>query len=464
MQRSLRLMATVGCFVALSASTLYAGETRGLTADADPDTRFAAQADMRNFAHPILTLSNEKGDGVVEIEVVALDEQDHQHRRHTVLLEAGGSSLLGLDSLSGFDRLVLNGNGEFSASLEDAADGKVQDLAVSASNGNVLAGAAKASTQCDGTWNLTCISSGCTYVSGYKAGRVENGDEVYWNLHTPTGPWTTVGSGCATTWYGIQPNGCPSYANNCWGQTFSIDHNLPLQGPDLVITSVSLSTSSVTSGDDVVVYYTVKNIGDVTVTARYQEDFYLQPSNGTSPHTSSTNGTDLAPGQSINLAETVTISAAPGFYSLVVKADSGNAVAESNENNNTNSTPITVTVPPYGQITIHDLIYNPGSGNGWTFALENCPQGSPCVRNFELESTGSTSVLVAITDNSDYLTTVSDDCPTYLPVGDSCYITIEYTLPPWGAMRMGGELSVAYATPSQSSYEICISDDATLCH
>ena len=432
---------------------------QSLPADgAESDIRFGARVDISTLAQPLLTVSNDGADSVA-LEIVALDEDTHQHRRHELRLEADGQSVLGFDSRVDFETLVLSGDAPFIAVLEDALGGEARTISVSELN----ARPSKSAAQCDGTWQLSCITKSCSYTSPYLPGRVENGDQVYWNLHTPTGPWTTIGSGCSTNWYGVQSNGCPSFATNCWGQTFTVAHNI--QQPDLIISNVSLSTGSVQSGQDVIVYYDVENIGNATVTPRYQERFLLKPSSGPAyeVYLGSTYGQDIPPGQSVSLAKTVQVTGAAGSYTLQVEADAGYAVAESNENNNITGTPITLTAPPVPQITISGLIYNPGSANGWLFALENCPQGSPCTRTFGLENTGGSTAGVYITDNSDPGTVVTDNCPSSLTPGQTCTITITHTLPSWVAREWGGDLSIAFGVPSQSKYKICIADDDTLC-
>lgn len=472
------------CMLTMISGIAYAQEDGLLSGafgepEAPSAAAYAARAEIGDLRQPIVTLHNEDSFEAVSIEVVAIDEDGHQHRRHDLILEAGGHSVLGLDSLGDFEVLVLSGSAPFRALLEDAqiADklrGEPRELDVHRVDDD-LSGDAFAKgdeteipTQCEGTWNLTCISpSTCTTVTGYLPGRVEDGDQVYWNLNTPTGPWTTVGSGCSATWYNIQSNGCPSNVYNCYGQTYSIDHNLsPTPKPDLIITNLSVSPSTVTSGQSVLVSYRVTNIGNATVTERFQERISLQPASGPAYEIflTSTDGTDIPPGKSVNKVRTVTVFGSYGDYQLLVMADAGNAVMESNENNNTSSTPITIVPTSNPEITINGMIYNPGSGGGWTFALQNCVQTQLCTRHFTLESTGTTSAPVYITDNSDAITTVTDNCPSYLAPGQTCQITIQHTLDQGVAKRNGGELEVAFGNPSQPDYEICIEDTNWLCY
>jgi hypothetical protein len=432
------------------------------------EVAFSARAEIHHLAQPILEIANPDEVASLRIDVVALDESHHQHRRHRLTIEPGGRSLLGFESLTGFDRLVLRAEGRFHAELEDASSGQTEVLEVlSAEASRARDAAAKTTVACDGTWNLTCIApSGCTFVSGYKAGRVEDGDQVYWNLHTPTGPWETIGSGCTTDWYGILSNGCPSFADNCWGQTYSIAHNLPVSGPDLVVQNLTVTPSSATSGSTVSISYDVKNVGNQTATQNYQERITLQPALGSAQEiwVTSAHVLDLAPQGVQHVTTNVDVYGSAGPYTLAVETDFLKVVPETNEINNFASRSFTAQTPASPQIVIDGLIYDPGAGNGWTFALQNCTQGVLCTRTFKVKSVGFSSAFFSLSYTSQNGTSVSHTCPSSLAPGSSCTITVRHTLPSGTAQRSGGNIDPnGTIFPSQSDYDICVEDTDWLC-
>lgn len=464
-----KVAGVLSCAALFAVGSLSAQPTKPMH-DAWPpapqaEASFSAEVDLGAVTQPLVTLAHD-GDEPLRLEVVALDEDGDQNRRHELVLEPGGRSILGLESLASFERLVFVADGAFEAQVEDALGAAVKTVQAEPQTGDRIAGLTKSSTQCDGTWNLSCISpSSCTHVSGFKPGRVENGNQVYWNVHTPTGAWTTVGSGCSTTWYSVNANGCPTRAYNCWGQTYKVEHNLPLAGPDLVIENISVNPSSVVSGNDVTISYTIRNIGDVTVTARYQERILLKPSSGSAQelYVTSTKGQDLPPNGTYQVVTNQEINAAAGNYTIQVEADYGQAVAESDENNLFSGATLNVQAPTAGQLSIEGLTYNPSSGNGWRFAMHNCPQNVSCTRYFTVRNIGGSNAYFALVDNSDPGVTVTETCPTWVTPGGTCTISINYTMYSPTAKDIIGSLQVPGAEPAQSSYDICIADDDTLC-
>lgn len=432
------------------------------------EARFGTQMDIGHMSEPLLSIVNPHEEQLA-VDVLALDEDGDRHRSHRLHLEAGGASLLGLQGDVQFERLILSAERRFAADVEDALSGETLAARVSPL-GEALAKGFEAdpvTTRCDGTWNLSCISpTNCNVVTGYRPGRVENGDQVYWNLNTPTGPWTTVGSGCWAVWYNVLSNGCPSRVVNCANQTYAVSHDLPPLGPDLVIEGITVTPNPVTSGDDVTVRYTVRNIGDTTVTARYRERILLQPVGGGASIEAwvvSSHGQDLPPNGTLQVVVSVEINAPAGQYRVQVEADSSRAITESDESNVFNGPTLNVQAPAGGQITLTGLTYRPSSSNGWTFSMHNCPQTVSCTRSFGVENTGTGPALFYLQDFSHADATVSHNCPTSLPVGATCSISISSTLPLRVAKRPLGFLKVLNAMPAESSYQICIADDNTLC-
>lgn len=119
----------------------------------------------------------------------------------------------------------------------------------------------------------------------------------------------------------------------------------PVARPDLIVTEVS-APSTGTSGAAMTSSATVKNVGTATTTAFYFQ-VYLSRDDATlsaddTPYWFCDIGS-LAPDASAPCDFTGAIPVDPGIYYLIVKADDGFVVNESNENNNEGSAgPITI--------------------------------------------------------------------------------------------------------------------------
>lgn len=461
--RPIRGLAAFGLLFLLAAGAAWA-DTPARAAE-----RHTASVDVRNLLDFVVSVGAADPGEALAIDIVALDEEGHQHRRTRMQIEAGGRAVLGTDSLRGFDRLLLSADRPFEALLEDA-DSDFEARIESATGGATAGRAATKANQCDGAWNLSCIApAGCTYTSGYLPGRVEPGGRVFWNLHTPDPSfpyYRTLANGCWANWYQIQSNGCPRFVDNCFGQTYEITTSLPTQGPDLVIRNLTLSPSSIQAGGQVGVFYDVVNEGDVTVTAAYRERIVLRAP-GQAPITlfvTLDHGQDLPPGASYSGAATVQPPGGAGSYAIDVEADAAGVIAESNENNNVSTRPLTITSSSVQQLTIDGLTYRPQAGDHWQFSMHDCTQGALCVRSLVVRNTGTVSTPVTVVDDSGKGTTLTHDCPSSLQVEKSCTITAQHVLPVGTAREYSGSVKIfGYTVPDQFSYPICIADDNSLC-
>jgi subtilase family serine protease len=121
--------------------------------------------------------------------------------------------------------------------------------------------------------------------------------------------------------------------------------NEPLK-PDLTVTSVSLDRTSVQAGGSINVTYTMKNLGPASSTGTSLTGFYLgNTQNGAQNflyETSAVSITTVNGTTTLSARGTIPENTLPGNYFLVVYADHNNQIAESNEGNNTNGTPLTV--------------------------------------------------------------------------------------------------------------------------
>lgn len=203
----------------------------GLTLQ-EGDLVYSSTLSLGASQEAMVSLRNPSRDAFVDLHVVALDSTAHRHREHMIRLEPQGVSLLGL-SKPGLDQLFVLGDAPFAVDAEGLDDGGKRTLEVhravyqsaasrrSEAARNVTA--EKVRTSPRGEWRLSCIApADCTYVSPWHDGRVEDHDQIYWNLHTPISAFTTSNGSCSTIWYQFDSYGTPRRALNCYGQTYRI--------------------------------------------------------------------------------------------------------------------------------------------------------------------------------------------------------------------------------------------------
>ncbi|MDD3139216.1 MAG: Ser-Thr-rich GPI-anchored membrane family protein [Lachnospiraceae bacterium] len=117
--------------------------------------------------------------------------------------------------------------------------------------------------------------------------------------------------------------------------------------PDLTVTNPS-GPSSAELGQSISVSCTVSNIGDGSSSSSYVGYFISSSQYGSENYLDDDYVSSLSAGGTSNENQTVTIptNLSPGNYYITFFADYDHNISESNENNNINSYPITITSPP----------------------------------------------------------------------------------------------------------------------
>ncbi len=154
-------------------------------------------------------------------------------------------------------------------------------------------------------------------------------------------------------------------------------------GPDLVIEQLAVSPSPVAAGAGATVTYRVANRGTAAATATYAERLYLSSNttlDGADVLLATTAGhtADLAAGATLAVSQAVTIPAGTtaGTYYLLVQADAGGAVAESNEGNNAAALLLTVSQPAASAVTVDNAAIGARDA-ARTFTGTWCPSAAP---------------------------------------------------------------------------------------
>ncbi len=165
-----------------------------------------------------------------------------------------------------------------------------------------------------------------------------------------------------------------NHTNGHWGNlTNYILLNLtvnPANGPDLTITSVSTSASSVNEGDTVTIYATVKNVGSEEADNVYVGFYYDSISSET--HIGNASAGNLAAGASTTVQITWDTSGHAGTHTIIAYADPDNKIVETNENNNTAS--VNITVNGYGvklSVDSTSKTVEAGGSVNYTITVEN---------------------------------------------------------------------------------------------
>ncbi len=205
---------------------------------------------------------------------------------------------------------------------------------------------------------------------------------------TPTGTYTITFTGYSY-----------NHTNSKWGNlTSNVSLTLtinPANAPDLTITSISTSASSVDEGKTLTIYATVKNVGTEDANNVYVGFYYDSVSSAT--HIGNASVGSLAAGTSANVEISWNTAGHVGTHKLIAYADPDNLIAETNETNNSASTkvtingygvklsvnPTTATVQPGGTATYNLLVENIGTlqdtfdlstssvANGWSASLSS---------------------------------------------------------------------------------------------
>ena len=129
-----------------------------------------------------------------------------------------------------------------------------------------------------------------------------------------------------------------------------------MAAPDLVISSVTLSTNRAYPGDKVTINSVTRNNGDATGWWKYCDVYYYwgtagnlraqKIGSGATPNYNEVNGIDKGEEEEDTLSWTIPSGTAPGIYYITCVADAEGEIAESNEGNNTKSVKFTVIGTP----------------------------------------------------------------------------------------------------------------------
>ncbi|MBQ7251556.1 MAG: hypothetical protein IJS32_03030 [Kiritimatiellae bacterium] len=127
--------------------------------------------------------------------------------------------------------------------------------------------------------------------------------------------------------------------------------------PDLVISSISLSTNRAYPGDKIKIDSVTRNNGDATGWWKYCDVYYhfgtttnlsnaTKIGSGVTPNYQEVNGISNGEEEEDTLSWTIPSDTPPGIYYIVCKADAEDEIAESNEANNTRAAKFTVIGTP----------------------------------------------------------------------------------------------------------------------
>ncbi len=172
--------------------------------------------------------------------------------------------------------------------------------------------------------------------------------------------------------------------------------------PDLRVARVG-AASTAEFGASLPVEFVITNAGNAPLTIAWNDRVFLSSANNslsgaTLLGTVAFTGV-LAPGAAHTNTVTVTLplstQTSPGSYYLVVATDHGNAVVESQENNNLNSVPIALTLPP-----LPDLAITQVSAPTQAFPGESIPISWVVTNQGSLNITGKWSETVFLATNS----------------------------------------------------------------
>jgi subtilase family serine protease len=167
--------------------------------------------------------------------------------------------------------------------------------------------------------------------------------------------------------------------NNSLSLSFTVTSPSP-DGADLSIGGLSAANTSLVQGDQLVFAYTLKNTG--TTASAAAKVAYAIDTQPTSTSYSGTNSFGAVSANSwvsspIDMISTANLSV--GTHTLYVKADSGNAVAETNESNNISS--LTFTVLGKSDFLVSSAsaptTVKAGSAFNLNYTVTNTGQGNP---------------------------------------------------------------------------------------
>ncbi len=136
-------------------------------------------------------------------------------------------------------------------------------------------------------------------------------------------------------------------------------------GPDLTVTGLTVSPTTVNSGDKVTVAFNIRNQGNVSASASRQDIVLSMDDTINSQDTvlASVNSSVLAPQATMSFSPSVTIPTGinSGRYFIGVISDAGKVITESSETNNTSA--FAITVNSVADLKVSNLKITPRSAN-----------------------------------------------------------------------------------------------------
>ncbi len=197
-------------------------------------------------------------------------------------------------------------------------------------------------------------------------------------------------------------------------QTVSVSVNTPQIYADLIVSALSANASVYDAGETITVTATIRNQG-----LRSAGGFYVAL---TSPDlaTQTKYVSSLAAGGTTNVSFTYTAAqyTADRTISVTATADSTNAVAESNENNNTRSASFKVLA------SLPDLTVTSLTGNKAVYEAGETVTVTAVVKNIGLKASAATTVRLTVPDIGTFSKNVSA-----LSIGATQTVTFTFTAP-----------------------------------
>ena len=184
-----------------------------------------------------------------------------------------------------------------------------------------------------------------------------NGTAIRHDASNPTGPYTVTFQFPSTAFNAVEFL-IEGYGN---GSFAPIDYQITFSGPpttpDLTISEASASANSVAAGGNLLVLYTLANVGasiaDRPYHAIYLSNDQTKSSDDILLDTREHKSINQASANSYSSDITLPANHVPGLCYLIIEVDSGNTVNEWNEGNNTWVIPITITGGVSGSSTLY---------------------------------------------------------------------------------------------------------------
>ena len=208
------------------------------------------------------------------------------------------------------------------------------------------------------------VSSSVSYVQ--PSG---NGTAASFTLNIATTPSTPAGTYelNLTAYSYNQTNGHWGNLTNYIHLTLTVN---PANAPDLTISSISASPTTVNEGGTINIQATVENVGNVEADNVYVGFYYDKVDSSHLIQTVSAG--NLAAGASTTVEASWDTTGHVGEHTIIAYADPDNAIEETNEDNNSANT--TVTVNGYGvNLTVDstDKTVQPGESVDYTITVKN---------------------------------------------------------------------------------------------